>query len=224
LHARATSEAIALRDGAHRMGPFRRDRALLGGLLVLLWIPCTIVPFGLLMAGHLLTLPKPPVDGRLRSEIESGASQRPGSWFVLHVLSEECQCSQDVLGHLLVRGAQSRFSEKVLFIGNGAPVRSRLVERGFVFESIAPEQLEARLGVEGTPLMVVANPRGEVVYMGGYAGNRWGPPQDLDVMQALAQGRTVNALPLFGCAVSRGLQERLDPLGLKYDSSSKDAH
>lgn len=206
--------------GARSSGLLGRWRARAGGLLVLLWIPCTLVPISLLMAGHLLTLPKPHIDARLRHNLESAVAAHPGSWFVLHVLAEDCQCSQGVLAHLLARGAASWFSEKVLFIGSDEPARSQLVARGFAFESITPEGLQARYGLEGAPMMVVANPRGDVAYSGGYSSSRWGQPEDLAIVRALTRGTEVEALPLFGCAVSQELQKRLDPLGLKYPVAS----
>jgi hypothetical protein len=208
--------ATPVRVGARSTGFVRRLRASPGGLLVLLWIPCTLVPVSLLMAGHLLTLPKPRVDARLRQNVTSAASANPGSWFVLHVLAEDCECSQEVVTHLLARGSESWFSEKVLFIGSEEPARSRLVARGFGFESITPEGLQAKYGLEGAPLMVVANQRSEIVYSGGYSRTRWGPPEDLAIVRALTRGTEVKALPLFGCAVSQELQKRLDPFGLKY--------
>ena len=199
-----------------RTGFLRRWRANAGGLLILLWIPCTLIPVSLLMAGHILTLPKPHIDARLHQNLESAVAARPGSWFVLHVLAEDCQCSQGVLAHLLARGSEPGLFEKVLFIGNAEPTRSRLTARGFAFESITPEALQSRYGLEGAPMMVVANPHGEVAYSGGYASTRWGPPEDLAIVRALARGTEVKPLPLFGCAVSQELQKQLDPLGLKY--------
>jgi hypothetical protein len=207
--------------GTRRPGFLRRLRASAGGLLVLLWIPCTLIPVSLLMAGHLLTLPKPRVDRRLTQSLESAVLAHPGSWLVLHVLAEDCQCSQGVLAHLLARGSASWFSEKVLFIGSEEPARSQLIARGFAFESITPETLQAKYGLEGAPMMVVANPRGEVSYMGGYSSTRWGPPEDLAIVRALTRGTEVQALPLFGCAVSLELQKKLDPLGLKYGNARR---
>ncbi len=133
--------------GTRKTGLLHHLRARTGGLLILLWIPCTLVPVSLLMAGHLLTLPKPQIDARLRQNIESAVSAHPGSWFVLHVLAEDCQCSQGVLAHLLARGSEAGFSEKVLFIGSDEPTRSQLLARGFAFESITPEGLQAKYGL-----------------------------------------------------------------------------
>jgi hypothetical protein len=194
----------------------RRVRARAGGLLILLWIPCTLVPISLLMAGHLLTLPKPRIDALHNERLQSVLSAHPGSWFVVHVLAENCECSQRILAHLLARSAESSWSEKVLFIGSVEPTRTQLAARGFAFQSVTPEELQATYGLEGAPLMLVVNPRGEVAYSGGYSSTRWGPSEDVTILAALTRGTEVKERPLFGCAVSQELQKRLDPLGFKY--------
>jgi hypothetical protein len=203
-------------------GLLRRMKAATGGLFILLWIPCALVPLSLLMAGHLLTLPKPRIDSPLRQNLIIAAAH-PGSWSALHVLAEDCQCSQGVLAHLMLRGPTPGFFEKVLFIGTAEPTRTRLMARGFAFESITPENLQLRYGLEGAPMMVVATPSGDISYSGGYSSTRWGQAEDVAIEQALRQGREVKALPLFGCAVSQALQEQLDPLGLKYQAKKERA-
>jgi hypothetical protein len=193
-----------------------RTAGRLGGMLVVLWIPTGILLSSLLLVQHLVTLPKPKIDAPLRQSLDSTLPLHRGAWFVLHVLAENCQCSQDVLSHLLSRGPESFLSEKVLFIGKQEPTRSRLLERGFAFESITPEELQMRYRIEGAPVMLVVNRQGEVAYSGGYSATNRGALQDLAIFRALALGTKVKPLPLFGCAVSRELQQRLDPLGLKY--------
>lgn len=193
-----------------------RTAGRLGGMLILLWIPTGLLLSSLLLVQHLVTLPKPQIDEHLRKSLDSTLPLHRGSWFVLHVLAENCQCSQGVLSHLLSRGPEAFLSEKVLFIGNQEPARSRLLERGFSFESITPGELQTRYRIEGAPVMLVINQQGQVAYSGGYSATNQGAPQDLAIFRALALGTEVKPLPLFGCAVSRALQKRLDPLGLKY--------
>jgi hypothetical protein len=210
----------ALPDGASKRartaGLWGRISRTVGGLLILFWMPSALFLVSLLMAQHLLTLPKPRMDAGLRQGLEPALLLHKGSWFALHVLAENCQCSQEILDHLVARGSDARFSEKVLFIGNAEPTRTRLLARGFAFEAVTPEELQARYGLEGAPLLLVVNRQSEVAYSGGYSSTSRGFPQDVAILRALERGTAVNELPLFGCAVSRALQRQLDPLGLKY--------
>lgn len=176
-----------------------------------LWAPVPVVLIGLLLSGHLLTLPAPE-PARLKVE--------GSGWRALHVLALKCACSRQVIDHLTARGAVAGFSEKLLLIGDDAQIAARVRAAGFAFESIDSKALEARYGIKGAPLLVVVSPADDVRYSGGYSPNKRGPPQDLAIFAALQGGQPTAALPLFGCAVSKALQAQVDPLGLTYSSSN----
>jgi hypothetical protein len=42
------------------------------------------------------------------------------------------------------------------------------------------------------------------------------PPADLAILADAQAGEALASMPILGCAVSRDLQDRLDPLGIKY--------
>ncbi|WP_224246134.1 hypothetical protein [Hyalangium gracile] len=177
-----------------------------------------LVPVSLLTAGHLLTLPEPTSAAELTRRLQADAARegRPGAGYVLHVLASGCRCSQRVLEHLLLRGPQPSYAEKVLLIGRDEGIGERLTARGFGFESISSEELKARYAIEGAPLMLVLGDEGRLEYSGGYSRRRQGTLEDVAILRAVESGGRPGALPLYGCALSRELQREVDPLGLKY--------
>lgn len=193
-------------------------RSRLGIAAFWLWVPAMVLPGVYLMAGHLLTLPRPDqLDPDVARAIEAArAPEERGAWMAVHVLSAECGCSQRVLEHLVARGPVSGMREKVLFIGEPTALTRRARAAGFTVDLLTGDELAARYRLEAAPLLVVADPRDEVRYLGGYA-ERAGSPviEDTSVFARLRAGESVAPLPIFGCAVSRRLQKTLDPLGLK---------
>ena len=175
-----------------------------------LWAPMPVVLVGLLLSGHLLTLP-PPEAARLRLE--------GNGWRALHVLALKCGCSRQVIDHLVERRARPGLSERVLFIGEDAATAARVRAAGYAFESIGAKGLEERYGIKGAPLLVVVDPQQRVVYSGGYSRQPRGEPEDLAIFAKVKAIEPAQSFPLFGCAVSRSLQAQVDPLGLKYSPS-----
>lgn len=142
------------------------------------------------------------------------------SWTVTHVLSTKCGCSKRVLLHLVARGAQQDgVRERVLLIEANDEWRDQLEHVGFEVEAIDAERLAAEVGVDAAPTVVLRRPDGSLAYSGAYAPKRAAPPQDVELLARARAGETLEAFPLFGCAVSRELQERSDPLRLKYGVS-----
>ena len=174
------------------------------------WAGACVVVVSLLMANHLLTLPVPEVS-RL-----APLSQRGSGWRAVHVLAKACGCSQRVLAGVLERRPTTGFSETVLFIGSDASTEARLRTAGFDFEQVTASSLESRYGIQGAPLLMVIDPQNRVVYSGGYSLTQGGPLRDALVLADTRAGRTVEAMPHFGCAVTPSLQKQLDPLSLKY--------
>jgi hypothetical protein len=134
------------------------------------------------------------------------------------VLYGACACSDRVLEHLATRGVMASTSEHVVLAGTGRGDRAGLLRaRGFSVDSIAPEQLKTRYGLEVAPLLIVAAPDGSIRYLGGYTERKQGPRiRDRETLHELQSGRATSLLPLFGCAVSRQLQQLFDPFRLKY--------
>lgn len=171
----------------------------------------TLLVGSLLMAQHMIALPKPALAALPR--------ERPaadGRLSVTHVLMESCGCSQQVLQHLLERRARPEVHERILFIGSDA-IAERARAAGYSFRSLSAEQLKAGYGIESSPLMIIVDSAVRVRYLGGYTSVKRGPDiRDLDLIGEVERGESPAGLPVFGCAVSRELQRAIDPLGLKY--------
>ncbi len=174
------------------------------------WASVCVVVVSLLMASHLLTLPVP------KATPLTVLSARGSGWRVVHVVAKACGCSQRVLASLLERGPTTGFAERVLFIGDDPATEQRLRATGFDFERVTAASLEATYDIRGAPLLVVIDPRNEVIYSGGYSSTQGGPLRDALVLAEARVGRTVEPMPYFGCAVTPALQKQLDPLSLKY--------
>ena len=172
-----------------------------------MWLPLPIVGVGLLMASHLLTLPEPEL---------KGLTLEGTGWRALHVIALKCGCSRQVLTHLLERGPAEQWTERIVLIGEDPVVESRARAAGFGFESVTAATLEQRYGVQGAPLLVLVDAKGEARYAGGYARTANAAPEDLALFREVAATGHAEKRPLFGCAVSRSLQKKLDPLSLKY--------
>lgn len=197
----------------------KRIRRAVARALFVLWVPAVLVPGSYLLARHLLTLPAPPSsDPALEAAIRTTRSPgERGGWLALHVLYGKCGCSQRVLSKLLLRGARKDAHERIVFIGEddgGTETRARAL--GYDFEKVTHDELVARYHLEAAPLLVVADPKDVIRYVGGYTDRKQGNViHDSDVIQDLVRGHDVAALPTFGCAVSKSLKSAVDPLGLR---------
>lgn len=178
-----------------------------GGIVA--WLAVCLLVGGSLLAGHLLTLPVPERgDPELRAAI-AATHTKPG-WLVIHVLSQECRCSQRIVAHLLA-SKRPGITERIVWIGDKPPAAP-----GFEIERIAPPQLKARYHLEAAPLLVVADPDGEIRYVGGYTDRKQAADiRDLEVIAMAKTQAAVEALPAFGCAVGEALRDQLDPLGVR---------
>lgn len=162
----------------------------------------------------------------MRAAFADGPGVAAGKWTAVHVLYDSCGCSRRVFAHLVERRARPELIETIAYVSEGsdsdAEVERRAAEAaGFRFERLAPAELERRYRVESAPSLLVADAGGSVRYTGGYA-SRMGANRfdDLEILGALKADKSVEARPVFGCAISGRLQQALDPLGVKYKGGS----
>lgn len=102
----------------------------------------------------------------------------------------------------------------MVWVGGRAP--TDLEGRGYRVERVQAEALHATFGVDGAPLLVIADPGGRVRYVGGYTRVKQGPVvEDTRILDELRAGGAPPPLPLFGCATDPRLRGRADPLGLR---------
>jgi hypothetical protein len=184
------------------------------------WIALCVVLGAYMMSSHLLTLPTPELTdlGPQRAAIAARRSTQHGRWLAVHILDQDCKCSLRVLDHLLETPRPPDVVERIVLLGGAVrPDRLALIHaRGFDLDIVTPEQMAERYRVQAAPLLIVIDPADVVSYVGGYTPRKQASDvRDLAVIEALRRGETVAPLPAFGCAVGRGLKEKIDPLGIR---------
>jgi hypothetical protein len=197
-----------------------RKTLIYGALLV--WAAVCVLLGTYLLASHLLTLPAPaPTDPVLHRGIAArrGAHQLD-RWLVLHIVFDECACSQRVLDHLLGNRRPPGVAERIVLVTDNRAARAALIAaipaHGFELDVVTPEQLIADYHIEAAPLLVIVDPGDTVRYVGGYTPRKQASDvRDLAVIAAVQRGEPVEPLPTFGCAIGRALNSRLDPLGIR---------
>jgi hypothetical protein len=185
------------------------------------WAVALFVLATSLTAAHFYVLPKP---GKTDVALERSLNglRSPGDrrgWLAVHVLYAQCRCSRGILSHLASTARPHQVREKVLLVGANpeiAPLLTELAARGIQVVNTSAAELRDRYHVQAAPLLLVSGPDGALRYSGGYTERKQGQLiRDLEVMQELVQNHEPPELPVFGCAVSRQLQQLLDPLALK---------
>ena len=180
------------------------------------WASVTIVLVALLMVSHVLALPTPAARSIELALARMPADSPPGTWRAFHVLYADCPCSRRIGEALALRGARADVAERVMLVGHDAAIQARLEGGGFRVAELTRDELRDRYGFEAAPAFFVVGPDGTVRYVGGYTREKQGPAEDGRILDLVRGGARPEALPVFGCAVSRRLQAAADPLGLRY--------
>ncbi|MEE9336701.1 MAG: hypothetical protein V3U87_01360 [Methylococcaceae bacterium] len=200
------------------------DHKLLGRwlpkLAILAWGMALIVVSATLMVDHWVTLPIPSGDDpKLAQAIDDSRELGElGQWIAVHVLYSKCTCSQRIIEHIFSDDRAVNIKEKLIIVDNARPEWEKLAKaKGFSYQVITSKELHDVYNIPAAPIMVVADPQGKVHYAGGYTARKQGPDiQDIAIIEQLMKENPVKPIPLFGCAVAKGLQKVFDPLGLKY--------
>jgi hypothetical protein len=210
----ATSSSQKGRGASGRVASSLGNR--LGRLFLLAWVPGTICGLAALMLNHFVSMPNPDDLERLRKGV-LGFTQGDHGFRLVHVIYQDCSCTNNLFTHLMDRGAFPEAEETILFIGKDNERRLKAARAGFRFREISSATLTEQLGVEAAPLLIVlSNDGGRLAYIGGY----YDEPAtiralDEAVFASVEGGATPDPLPLYGCAVSERLQSAIDPLGLR---------
>jgi hypothetical protein len=151
------------------------------------------------------------------SSLSSSSSSATTPWFTLHVLYASCRCSENIFAHLFQRGPITGATERIVLVTahgddpTAAGYHARATAAGFRVETVTPDDLARRFGVEAAPLLVVADPTGRVRYAGGYTDRKQHLELgDQTIIADLMAGRPSTELSLVASAVSRRLQDALD--------------
>jgi hypothetical protein len=141
-------------------------------------------------------------------------------WRAVHVLSGGCGCSQKVMRHMLERGKFAGVAEQIVvidgqesYLPGSEQLLAQLGRAGFPITHLRAEDMPPDAGLHGVPVLAIANPIGQVAYLGGYgsAGD-----QDGAILQQVQMGHAPKPLAIVGCAVGNGLRRKADPFHIKY--------
>jgi hypothetical protein len=171
-----------------------------------------------LMVNHWVPLPRPELE-QTEGKTSLASFQIADAnhhWVAIHFLYAECPCSRRVLDHLLEQSPRANAFERVVLIGDAEELFVKAEAQGYEVDSVAPEELLAKYGVEAAPLLMIFDPNGQQRYVGGYTSRKQLLNiQDRVILEQLQSGEDVEPLPVFGCAVSERLKSLVDPFGLK---------
>lgn len=192
-------------------------------VLLGLWLVGGVVLGGALLVHHLIALPTPPPTSAALHDQMRQLFARPwsddGKWHALHVMYRACPCSQRTIAHLTERARPADLDELVLIVddeGKPGEEERALEARGYRVAVTTPERLRRELTLEAAPVLVIARPGGEVVYVGGYTRHKQSNAyEDLAILSELRRQQERGALPVFGCPTSERLARQLDPLRLR---------
>ncbi len=178
------------------------------------WAMVTILAGSILMSFHqpfraptpaILQLAQPATNGQTRA---------------IHLLLGSCGCSHRVMQHLLARKPQPGLAEQIVLLDGPAPdlpdtasLAAGLVRAGYAVRRINSAQIPPDVGLRGVPLLIVAAPNDDVLYMGGY-GSAY--DQDTEIFHQIELKQPVQPLAAIGCAVSGSVRRQADPFHLKY--------
>lgn len=152
------------------------------------------------------------------SHFVSATTPATRSWKAVHLLSVNCPCSQAVSAHLLQRGPFPSVGEYVVLAGRNDALAQRLTQAGFHVQSRSAEEIASQFQVPGAPWFILVSPAQKIFYAGGYSADRNAGSgyQDRQIWEEATAGSPRSALPVYGCALSKLLQKKTDPFGLKY--------
>lgn len=191
-------------------------KSLLSRFALLVWASLLTVTISYLMVGHWVALPSnQPV--LVNNQIVRIKTDLASQLHVQHVLSQSCPCSQRIAKHLASRWPIPSVSEQIVVVESPKDTTSMVFPDAYSVKRVSAERLMADYAIESAPVLLITDSNGKVVYSGGYTARKQGYEiRDYEIIASLLRGEAVEALPVYGCAVSTRLKKVVDPLGLKY--------
>ncbi len=184
--------------------------------VLLLWLLATSVGATYLVSGHWVPLPISEQPYEDVGRAIAATRTKPGTWLTLHVLYDDCGCSQGVFDKLLDGHPDPNATERIVLVGGDDETAQQARAKGYEVEILEPEELPQRYLVQAAPIYAVLSPDDELAYIGGYTSRKRGPePKHRQILAALQAGDHVDPLPPLGCAVSESLRDAVDPLNLR---------
>ena len=185
-------------------------------IALVIWFALSLVGLASLSVNHIFAMPIPKDEVKVTRSIWTlRKGQEP--YFVVHVIYQNCSCTESLFAHLLQRGRFPKSEELILFVGENDGKKKKALEKGFRFLQSDATHLEVKYGLESAPVLLVFDGRGQMRYIGGYYNHPSAIfPLDVKVFEQVNHQKAPKTLPIFGCAVRRGVQKSMDPFGLVY--------
>ena len=185
------------------------------------WVLGVSLPLIYFHAWH--SVPLPQTDLRVENLLEDLGAELD-RWQMLHFVDAACLCSNFVAQHLVERGPQAGLRERVIVLDTTKlEVSEALSAKDFEVQRLAAEEMARRYNITSVPALVVFDKQKRLRYYGGYSDrtiHKYTKIKDIEIYQELLAGRFPKDLPQFGCASSKELQAKLDPLRLKYEEKN----
>lgn len=178
-----------------------------------LWVVGITVPLALFCVSHLVALPI------ARTPVTLSSNAEKTDWRIVHVLSEECVCSQGVLEYLKARGTVEGREEEVVLVNSSETMMKELRSLGYAATLVEAESFCGAFGAEGVPFFQVLD-KDSLKYSGAYFDGVYREGSaflDLPTLKKLADGRSVKERPVYGCPTSKRLRTLLDPFGFRFE-------
>ena len=187
-------------------------RKRVGLLFLAFWVPAITVVTATLMSSHVVAMPEPRDAEKLHDALQTLAPG-PGRRLV-HLVPDDCSCTNNLLRHLLERGAEAP-AEYLVFLGHRAGLSEKAVSAGYRYRELSAGVAESRLSLQAAPVLAVL--QGSAL---SYAGGYFDEPAAVHarterILAGIDAGRPPEGLPIFGCVLTEELRRRTDPFGLK---------
>lgn len=191
----------------------RFNKDSLGKIFLVLWVIVVVTVITFQMASHLLAMPLPKEVEKVRESLLSYQNNK--EWLYVHIIYDKCSCTNLLIEHLVERKKMKEATEVIMLIGGSSSYEDQLIKSGFKFVTMKKETVEKEFGIEAAPILAVINGNGELKYLGGYFKTSAAKyPKDIEIISHINKGSEVEALPLYGCAISDVLKSYIDPLGV----------
>jgi len=195
------------------MKPVSKDR--LGKIFLILWIPLISIVISFQMVNHIVSMPLP--DDYRKIQDRMPRLRQSKGWLMVHVIYKNCSCTNALTTSLIDRKVTPNLEEWVIYAGSDRKIQEQFEAAGFLFQAETKVSIDERYGIEAAPMLLIFSPENGLAYGGGYF-ERPSVFHSMDqaLLRRIKEGEAVDALPLYGCAVSPRLQKLIDPLGIKF--------
>ena len=193
-----------------------KGNGLINKIVLGLWVLLISIVITLMHSWHLISFELPSF-AKSPSKHQAFDDREMNQWYVYHILGEGCSCSTLIMNFLTSRKELDGVNEKILWVGKQDTWKKKAENNGFAFELV---NYKEKSELAGLPAMLIFD-GAKQKYTGGYA-NRFisttAHIQADEIIKKTMSRNNLASLPIRGCALSKRLQDYIDPLNIKYGS------